>query len=261
MAVTLTKFPTRGILKVETEVTRRREAKRLTMMLINEPADTGPEPTGREITGARGERGPTRGTKPHHRREPDGARVGAGPRSERTLTLATAAREYIWLYDLRHGIGIKEIAAREKLSVGRIRFGLARARGMDKRANQEALLTTSRWGSDVIPVPRLIPLFPIGSYTPQSECPHRGPIEEGSALCCMVCHRSGMDSHPGLRRDPQTDPAPELKAGPAPDLGPQPKDGKRLETRKQRRRRRFAQDAAGEKGRSEESRAEEVRPS
>ncbi len=230
------------------------------MMLINEPAATGPEPTGREITGVRGERGPTRGTNPPDRREPDGARVGAGPRSERTLTLATAAREYIWLYDLRHGVGIKEIAAREKLSVGRVRFGLARARGMDRRSNQEALLTTSRWRSDVPPVPRLIPLFPIGCLTPQSECPHREPIGEGSALCCMVCHRSGMDSHPGLRRDPQTDPAPELKAGSAPDLEPQPRAGKPLETRKQRRRRRFAQESAEEQGRSEKSRAEEVRP-
>ncbi len=231
------------------------------MMLIDTPTAAVPEPTDREITEQRRERGPAPETNPRHRREPASDRVGAAPRTERALTLATAAREYIWLYDLRHGVGIREIAAREKLSVGRVRFGLARARGMDKRSNQEALLTTSKWGSDVIPVPRLMPFFPIGSFTPQSECPHREPIGEGSALCCMVCHRSGMDSHPGLRRDPQTDPTPELKAGPAPEFVPQPKDGKPLETRKQRRRRRFAQESATEQGRSEESRTEEVRPS
>jgi hypothetical protein len=47
--------------------------------------------------------------------------------------------------------------------------------------------------------PRLIPLFPVGNYTPQSRCGHHGPIQPGSLFCCMICHRSGHDHHPALR--------------------------------------------------------------
>ena len=70
---------------------------------------------------------------------------------------------------------------------------------------------------------RLIPLFPIGTLTPQSACPHHDTIDPGSRLCCMVCHESGMDDHPGLRRDPDTilprSPHPRRHAGEAPGRG------------------------------------------
>lgn len=55
----------------------------------------------------------------------------------------------------------------------------------------------------------LVPLFPIGGFSPGSTCPHHGPLPEGSALTCMVCHRSGMDQHPAYRRDRRFDPRPE----------------------------------------------------
>ena len=58
---------------------------------------------------------------------------------------------------------------------------------------------------------RLVPLFPLGAFTPQSECPHRGPIRPGSTLCCMVCSRSGMDGHPSLKWDRRFGPRPERK--------------------------------------------------
>jgi len=59
--------------------------------------------------------------------------------------------------------------------------------------------------------PPLVPLFPIDLLTPRSPCPHHGPIPNGTVLCCMVCHRSGVDTRPALKRDPRTDPKPEPK--------------------------------------------------
>ena len=49
-------------------------------------------------------------------------------------------------------------------------------------------------------LPQLVPLFPVGNYTPDSQCGHREPIQEGSAFCCMICHMSGQDEHPAVRK-------------------------------------------------------------
>lgn len=77
--------------------------------------------------------------------------------------------------------------------------------------------------------PVLMPLFPVTTCVPKSECPHgRWQVVEvdgqltrvwirsrtppkGSALICMVCHKSGKEGHPALKRDPFTDPRPEPK--------------------------------------------------
>ena len=80
--------------------------------------------------------------------------------------------------------------------------------------------------------PQLVPLFPITVYDAQSTCPHHGPIRRGSLLCCMVCHRSGMDHHAAFQRDRATDPKPDKKPAPA-------RPGQR-ETRRQRRARLYA---------------------
>lgn len=86
-------------------------------------------------------------------------------------------------------------------------------------------------------LPRLVPLFPLGAFTPQSTCPHHGPIRRGSVFCCMVCSQSGMDGHPALQRDPLTDPRPEPN-GKTPSA-PKPRSRSR-ETRRERRRKQFA---------------------
>jgi hypothetical protein len=148
------------------------------------------------------------------------------PRVSREMTLEIAAKEYVWLWDRRHGSSIEAIAAREGVSSARVRFGVARA-----RAQQKGSATTT---TAAVRPPRLVPLFPIGAYTPQSGCGHRRPIEPGSSLCCMVCHTSGMDRHPALRRDPRTDPAPE----PKPKAMAEPAKSQR-ETRRERRQRLF----------------------
>ena len=151
----------------------------------------------------------------------------AQSRITREMTLEIAAKEYVWLWDRRHGCSIEAIAAREGLSVARVRFGVARAQAQQRGSASSARNTAVR-------PPRLVPLFPIGAYTPQSTCAHRRPIEPGSALCCMVCHTSGMDRHPALRRDPRTDPAPEPKPA-----APVQEANKKRETRKERRQRLF----------------------
>ena len=194
---------------------------------------------------------PARGSGSHSRAGQADRRDRSRRQSDEPLTLATAAKEYIWLYDRRQGVRLTEIAAREGVSLQRVYFGLERARAMDKRPSRDVQNGPLSLDVKIAQVPRLIPLFPIGPYTPQSACPHLEPIEKGSALCCMVCHGSGMDGHPSLRRDPRTDPAPEPKTEPAPNLALRPKTGESHETRKQRRRRIFAQQTARAPSRSE----------
>jgi hypothetical protein len=145
-------------------------------------------------------------TKPPVREEARGSRPQreaalkmeqSAKRFSRIMTLDIAAKEYTWLWDLHHSVSAAVIAAREGITLHRIRFGVARALGQAKSFSLDRTLRA----------PRLVPLFPIGPYTPHSACGHRGPIQSGSLLCCMVCHRSGVDDHPALRHSVATDPA------------------------------------------------------
>jgi hypothetical protein len=152
-----------------------------------------------------------KGRRPRPRRK---TRLGRG------MTLEIAAKEYIWLWDLRHGVSTKAIAMNAGVSVKRVRFGVARAKAQERPCPTETALRP----------PPLIPFFPLGPFNPDSACGHRRPIQPGSLFCCMVCHRSGMDDHPALQRNPLTDPAPELKP-------PSTRKRAARETRKQRRQR------------------------
>lgn len=144
------------------------------------------------------------------------------------------AREYIWLWDVRHGTSIPEIASREKVSIRRVRLGVCRARCMESSAPGD-----TADDKRVVRPPRLVPLFPIVPYTPQATCAHNRKIPRGSVLCCMVCHQSGIDDHPGLKRNPLTDPKPEPKPERTAGLVAKPA----RETRKQRRARLFSKAA------------------
>jgi hypothetical protein len=156
------------------------------------------------------------------------------------------AREALWLRDIRRGYTVAEVARRERLSRRSITMGLGRAREREKlsrkrncdlrdipnkQEGRSSGKTRDPEWSDARRPPRLVPLFPIGPFTPQSQCPHHGPIRTGSVFCCMVCSRSGMDDHPALQRDALTDPRPEPK--PAPIRS----SSHCRETRKERRRR------------------------
>ena len=162
------------------------------------------------------------------------------------------AHELVWLDDIRRGYSIKEIASREGLGCRRIQHGVSRARKREissrireshlsnefhlsnelhERTGKFSANAGNKVRNDSNRSPRLVPLFPIGALTPQSACPHHGPIRAGSVFCCMVCSRSGVDDHPALKRDPRTDPRPERKAARLVRVATV------RETRKQRRRR------------------------
>src|SRR5262249_6734083 len=85
------------------------------------------------------------------------------PKCEQQLTASgqfdTASRERVWLWDFRQGISANAIASREGLSVRRVRFGVARASSRENAGVQRKLGDRVPW---------LVPLFPIGPYTPRS---------------------------------------------------------------------------------------------
>jgi hypothetical protein len=144
--------------------------------------------------------------------------------------LAQVAKEWIWLWDVRNGVSTGEIALREGLSPRRVRQGIARAQADEKSLKGDTADTNS------VRPPLMVPLFPIGPFTPQSACAHRGPIKRGAPFVCMVCFTSGRDDHPALQRDPATDPKPE--PDPA-STRPPTKKTQAKQTRKQRRARMF----------------------
>jgi hypothetical protein len=164
-----------------------------------------------------------------------------------------ALRDAEWLRLREEGMSIADLAEEAGMSVRHIKRALSRARKAEEarlNGTDDDLATTADDAESTEPASaaplkpwwlELVPIFPVGHFTPSSECPHKGPIPEGSLLCCMVCSASGVDKHPALVRDPATDPRPEpktrlkrhdgeagLKAYPA-DAGP------KSETRRQRR--------------------------
>jgi hypothetical protein len=155
--------------------------------------------------------------------------------SDRGMSLATLAQEYVWLWDVRHGQSVQELADRDQVSPRRIRFGISRA-----RYAEEANPCPDVDGASIRP-PRVVPLFPIVPFDPGVACAHKRDLAKGSFFCCMVCHRSGIDGHPALQRDPLTDPAPEPKAPPISTKG---KKAKKKETRRERRARLFGESPA-----------------
>src|SRR4051812_254617 len=121
-------------------------------------------------------------------------------------------REFLALR--RQGWTCREIGQEHDIPTATIYGSIARARLAETPAGPQ------------VPCPRLVPLWPIDSLTPASPCPHHGPIRRDSVFFCVVCHQSGQDHHPALKRTPGTDPRPEPK--PAPPVEPR-------RTRRQRR--------------------------
>lgn len=169
--------------------------------------------------------------------------------------LPTEVLESFWLEEVREGASPRTIAQRERVSLRRVQLGVSRARLRELAKARSAAATAAsarRWdyegtSAEARMVPRLIPLFPIESFTPTSTCGHHRPIRTGSRFCCMVCHTSGMDDHPGLKRDPRTDPAPEPKDDKEQTEAQTRSRGEATstaETRKERRKRRFVANAS-----------------
>lgn len=76
----------------------------------------------------------------------------------------------------------------------------------------------------------LMPLFGVQSWTPDSPCPHKGPLAEGSVFVCMKCHAAGKDGTKALPLN-----VAPLAKDPAP---PEPEKPK--QNRKQKRAEAFA---------------------
>lgn len=145
---------------------------------------------------------------------------GAKATRERMRGWAREARDAEWLRLQKQGWTVAEIAKTSGSSHRHVERGLARARVSEASRIEEIgseNLLQGRDGAASPPIPwwlELVPLFPIGAFTPSSKCPHRGPIRPGSLDCCMVCSASGVDDHPALKRDPRTDPKPEPRTTP-----------------------------------------------
>lgn len=158
---------------------------------------------------------------------------------------ALLARDALWLQWREEGMTAVAIAGRAEVSRQLVNRRLRIAEAARDAAEEAAAALPPR-----ATVPwwlQLVPLFPVGPFTPESACPHNGPIREGSQLCCMVCSRSGMDRHPALARDasPKAHLS-EARTMPAPKR-PSPRPSSRAarhvpptETRRDRRRRLFA---------------------
>ncbi len=145
-------------------------------------------------------------------------------KSNRVGDVIRAFRDDEWLrLHEEEGKSIVELAEEAGMSVRHVKRSLSQARKAREsriRDGGDASSSLALGGdaleseSGAIRAPawlELVPLFPVGPFTPASECPHRGPIPEGSLLCCMVCSASGVDGHPALARNPATDPRPEPK--------------------------------------------------
>ena len=111
--------------------------------------------------------------------------------SNRRHKIEISDRGYVWLWESHHGVIPKEITACEGISNQRIQVSYAHRRS-------EELIDLC---NSARRPPRLVPLFPMGNYTPRSLCGHNERIKRGSIFCCMICHSSGQDHHPALQND------------------------------------------------------------
>ncbi len=174
----------------------------------------------------------------------------------RTTGEIRALRDEEWLRLHEAGRPTVELAEESGVSVQLLRRALSRARKeRDSRTRDlldgSAVPTDDGMAVESHPASRtpwwleLVPLFPVGPFTPTSPCPHHGPIRQGSLFCCMVCSASGMDGHPALARDPATDPRPESNSRRArrPNETKSPVAPAEAETRRQRRSRIFGADS------------------
>jgi hypothetical protein len=111
------------------------------------------------------------------------------------------SRAFLWINRQDNGWTTKKIARYAGVTIRTVQMEIAWVRAQIKawEAKQKA-----------IRIPRLRLFFPVAGLVPNSAC-HCTPTNHipGSKLCCAVCHRSGIDDHPGLQREPILEPHPE----------------------------------------------------
>jgi hypothetical protein len=144
--------------------------------------------------------------------------------------LSKSVQKYAWLQDPRYATTATGPAVDERDRTKRVPTVFPRA----------CTVFSNRSFQLIQRPPQLVPLFPVGNYTPSSRCAHRGPIEHGSAFCCMVCHASGQDDHPALQANWSIEPNLELNWTATFSSCKYSKQKILIETRKQRRQRLFS---------------------
>lgn len=131
--------------------------------------------------------------------------------------------ESAWLSLQRAGHKPAEIARTLRIRPSKVYAGISAARLREARNGSAAMVPrlprlTMDYGSSCKPLTLL---------TCEDVHP-RGPMPRGTTCCCAACHKTGIEGHPGLRRNPATDPRPDPKPAAA--------KSKTEPTRRQRRR-------------------------
>jgi hypothetical protein len=103
----------------------------------------------------------------------------------------TTNRDHAYLKLIRAGTTVPQVAKRFRVTEKTVYNGLKRARAAEA-------------GPMVVqPIERphyFEPLFPVLYLTPVSECPHRGPLPDGSSFICMVCSHASKISDRDISR-------------------------------------------------------------
>jgi hypothetical protein len=155
--------------------------------------------------------------------------LGKSRPPEKEPVLDKSGQEYVWLRGFHDSASAAEPAVRARNRTQRVPSALARA----------CTVLSNRSFQIIRRPPQLVPLFPVGTYTPSSRCAHRGPIERGSVFCCMICHTCGQDDHPALQINRSIEPNTEVKWTATLLSTKYSKQRIFLETRKLRRQRLF----------------------
>ncbi len=97
--------------------------------------------------------------------------------------------EFFWLAAVQQGISMSSIAKTFKVSWNTVERRIRFAR------------TTY--------IPNLEIVIPF-DLTPKAACTHP-PIEVGDKVYCVLCHQTGIEDHPLLKRDPKNEPRRDKK--------------------------------------------------
>lgn len=133
---------------------------------------------------------PIRGPDPAAPAESVAAGVAAGDADRRGpaagYPLRQAARDYCWLLDYHRGLTIGDIARACGVRRRAVTEGIARALALEGEGSEGG------GGDAAAPPPHVVPLFPVPPFTPDSRCPHLGPVKR--PFICMICHGADINT-------------------------------------------------------------------
>lgn len=148
---------------------------------------------------------------------------------------ATERRDRKFLVARRAGFTVQVIARKFRVTPKTVYNGIERARLAERPAG------TPRRGPDLVLAfgssCKALGVLRCQDVHPCRKCDCRGcvscnwtglaAIPKGTTLCCGVCHQSGMESHPALRRH-SSDPQPDRKPPTTPLTKERKRKGRRI---------------------------------